>query len=43
MFIDFETHTAKYNMDFDEELLAKCEKEDIEGVRATRTAVEGVL
>lgn len=30
MFIDFETHTAKYNMDFDEELLAKCEKEDID-------------
>ncbi len=30
MFIDFEVHSAKYNMEFDEKLLCKCEKEDID-------------
>ena len=30
MFIDFETHDAKYNMDFDAELLTRCENENID-------------
>ncbi len=30
MFIDFEVHDAKYNMDFDEKLLNRCEAEDID-------------
>ena len=30
MFIDFTTNSAQYNMDFDENLLTKCENEDID-------------
>ena len=30
MFIDFETHDAKYNMDFDEKLLKDCENNNID-------------
>ena len=30
MFIDFETHDAKYNMDFDEKLLKACELNNID-------------
>jgi len=30
MFIDFETHSAQYNMNFDEQLLNRCEKENID-------------
>jgi len=30
MFIDFETHDAKYNMDFDEKLLNDCENNNID-------------
>jgi len=32
MFIPFETHSAQYNMEFDEKLLLKCEEEDIDFV-----------
>ena len=32
MFIPFQTHSAKYNMEFDEKLLLRCEEEDIDFV-----------
>lgn len=32
MFIPFQTHSAEYNMEFDEKLLLRCEEEDIDFV-----------